>query len=92
MRCRYCGSNMIHPDTRHKTFSSGKAVAGAVVFGVAGAAAGFIGKDSHGYTCGACGAFMDAPMDMFTESSIDSAVRTAQSGGSRSMYDYYKQQ
>ena len=62
MRCKYCGSNMIHPETQHKTFSAGKAVAGAVAFGVVGAAAGLIGKDQKGYKCGACGAFMDTPM------------------------------
>ena len=48
MRCKYCGSQLIYPETQHKTFSTGKAVAGAVTFGVAGAAAGFIGKDQKG--------------------------------------------
>ena len=43
MRCRYCGSKNIHPEVKHKTFSTGKAVAGAVTFGVVGAAAGMIG-------------------------------------------------
>jgi len=92
MRCKYCGSTLVHPDTEHKTFSSGKAIAGAVTFGVVGAAAGFIGKDTKGYRCGACGAFMEAPMDFVTESSVDSAIRDAETGRSRSMFDYFKKQ
>jgi TolA-binding protein len=92
MRCKYCGSNIIHPDKEHKTFSAGKAVAGAVTFGVVGAVTGFIGKDIDGYRCGSCGAFMDAPMDFSTELSVDSAIRDAESGGSRAMFDYFKSQ
>lgn len=89
MRCRFCGSKSLHEDAQHKTFSTGKAVAGAVVFGVVGAAAGFIGKDQKGYRCGACGQFMDSPMDFFTESQVDSAIREAESGHSRALFDYY---
>ena len=59
MRCRYCGSSAISETTEKQNFSAGKAVAGAVVFGPVGAAAGFIGKDKKGYRCGACGAFME---------------------------------
>lgn len=92
MRCKYCGSNMIHPETRHKTFSTGKAVAGAVTFGVVGAAAGMIGKDIKGYQCGQCGAFMENAMDFSTELSINSAIRDAESGRDRAMYDYFKSQ
>jgi TolA-binding protein len=92
MRCQYCGSNIIHPDKEHKTFSAGKAVAGAVTFGVVGAVTGFIGKDIPGYRCGSCGAFMDAPMDAATELSVDNAIRDAESGGSRAMFDYFKSQ
>ena len=92
MRCKYCGSNVVHPDTQHKVFSGKKAVAGAVMFGVVGAAAGMIGKDTKGYKCGSCGAFMESPMEFFTESSIDRAIRDAESGGDRSMYDYFKGQ
>ena len=44
MRCKYCGSTSIHAATEHRNFSAGKAVAGAVTFGVVGVAAGFIGK------------------------------------------------
>ena len=44
MRCKYCGSNVIHPHTEHKVFSGKKAAAGAVMFGVVGAAAGMIGN------------------------------------------------
>ena len=92
MRCRFCGSKSLHEDTQRKNFSTGKAVAGAVVFGVVGAAAGFIGKDQKGYRCGACGQFMDAPMDFFTEGQIDTAIREAESGRSRTMFDYYHNQ
>ena len=91
MRCRFCGSRSIHQDTQHKTFSAGKAAAGVAVLGVYGAAAGFIGKDQKGYRCVACGAFMDVPMDMVTESALNEAVIAAQNGDRR-MYDYYKKQ
>ena len=92
MRCKYCGSQLIYPETQHKTFSTGKAVAGAVTFGVVGAAAGFIGKDQKGYKCGACGAFMETTMDFMTESSINRAVKEAERGENRSLYDYFKGQ
>lgn len=92
MRCKYCGSNVVHPDTQHKVFSGKKAVAGAVMFGAVGAAAGMIGKDTKGYKCGSCGAFMESPMEYFTESSIDRAIRDAESGGDCSMYNYFKGQ
>ena len=92
MRCQFCGSTGLHRDKQHKNFSVGKAAAGAVVFGTVGAAAGFIGKDQEGYRCGACGSFMDAPMDSFTEMQVDSAIRDAEAGRSRTLYDYYKRQ
>ena len=80
MRCPYCGSKMIYPDVNHKHFSTGKAVVGAVAFGAVGAAAGFIGKDTKGYRCSACGAFSSQTMDMSTELGINSAVRSAEVG------------
>ena len=92
MRCRFCGSRSLHEDKQHKNFSGGKAVAGAVAFGVVGAAAGFIGKDKDGYRCGACGAFMEAPMMYVMEDMVNSAIEKAKAGESRSMYDYYKAQ
>lgn len=92
MRCRFCGSKSLHADKQHKTFSGGKAVAGTVVFGVVGAAAGFIGKDKDGYRCGACGAFMEAPMQYLTEDMVNSAIEQAKSGKQRSRYDYFKAQ
>jgi hypothetical protein len=92
MRCQYCGSTTIHPDTQHKQFATGKAVAGAVTFGLVGAAAGFIGKDTHGYSCGACGAFSEKPMDYAAESAIDGAIRDAEAGRSRDLFDYFKKQ
>lgn len=91
MRCKFCGSKSLHSDSQHKSFSTGKAVAGAAVFGVYGAAAGLIGKDKKGYRCGACGAFMEAPMDVVTEAGIDNAIIAAKNGD-RSMYDYYRRQ
>ncbi len=92
MRCRFCGSSSLHEDTQRQNFSVGKAVAGAVTFGVVGAAAGFIGKDKKGWRCGACGSFMDAPMDAMTESQIDSAIRSAEAGRGRAMFDYFQKQ
>lgn len=91
MRCRFCGSTSLHTDTQHKTFSAGKAAAGAVVFGVVGAAAGFIGKEKQGYRCGACGSFMELPMDTFTGMQIDTAVQKAKKGDT-TLYTYYKAQ
>lgn len=92
MRCRFCGSTSLHDDTQDKRFSAGKAVAGTIVFGLPGAAAGLIGKKVKGYRCSACGSFMETPMDAFTEVSIDTAIRNAESGRDRSSYDYYKGQ
>lgn len=92
MRCRFCGSTSLHDDTQDKRFSTGKAVAGTIVFGLPGAAAGLIGKKVKGYRCSACGSFMETPMDAFTEVSIDAAIRNAESGRDRSSYDYYKGQ
>lgn len=92
MRCQYCGSKAIHPAKQHKTFSTGKAVAGAVTFGYVGAVAGLIGKDIDGYQCTACGQFMDSPMEIGTEMMINNAVSDAEAGRSRAMFDYYKQQ
>ncbi len=92
MRCRFCGSTALHNDTQRKNFSTGKAVAGAVTFGVVGAAAGLIGKDVAGWRCGACGQFMAEPMDVFLEMQIDAAVRDAEAGKDPSMLRYYQEQ
>ncbi len=92
MRCRYCGSTSLRNDTEHKTFSTGKAVAGTVTFGYIGAVAGFIGKDKKGYRCNVCGGFMETPMDSVTEFQINSAIRDAESGRSTALYNYYKGQ
>lgn len=92
MRCRFCGSTALHNDTQHKNFSTGKAVAGAVMIGTVGAAAGFIGKDVAGWRCGACGQFMAEPMDVFLEMQIDNAVRDAEAGKDPSMLRYYQGQ
>ena len=50
------------------------------------------GKDQKGYKCGACGAFMETTMDFMTESSINRAVKEAERGENRSLYDYFKGQ
>jgi hypothetical protein len=55
-----------------------------------GAAVGFIGKDKKGYMCHACGEFADAPMDFLTESQINSAIRMAENGGDRYLYNHFK--
>jgi len=92
MRCKFCGSESLHQDKQHSSFSGGKAITGAVVFGPVGAVAGFVGKDRQGYRCGACGAFSDSAMDAFTEAMVNGAVRDAENGKSREMFDYYKSQ
>ncbi len=54
IKCPKCGCTQIHSDK--KGFSTGKAVAGALVGGVlVGAAAGGIGKDKIILTCLKCG-------------------------------------
>ena len=45
MRCKFCGSTLIHSAHDHRNFSAGKAVAGTIVFGPLGAGAGMLGKD-----------------------------------------------
>ena len=92
MRCKFCGSQALRPDKEHRNFSIGKAAAGAVAFGPIGSVSGFVGKDLSGYRCGACGAFMDAPMDLFTEHQIDNAISDAEAGRGVSMFQYYRRQ
>lgn len=57
-KCPSCGSiegwNQVNDDAR-KGFSGGKAVAGAVVFGPVGLAAGALGKTANEYYCRECG-------------------------------------
>jgi RNA polymerase subunit RPABC4/transcription elongation factor Spt4 len=53
VRCPKCGSEQIHADK--KGFSAGKAVAGVVLAGGVGLAAGAIGKDKIIITCLKCG-------------------------------------
>lgn len=91
MRCKHCGSKMIFPDTRHKEFSTGKAIAGVVTVGLVGAAAGFIGKDIKGYRCSTCGMFSEELMNCGEESLIDSAVREAQRKGKSLSYERYRE-
>ncbi|OLY92511.1 hypothetical protein SAMN05444008_102367 [Cnuella takakiae] len=53
VKCPKCGSNQI--SANKKGFSAGKAVAGAVLAGPVGLAAGAIGKNKVDITCLACG-------------------------------------
>lgn len=53
IKCPKCGSTQIHADK--KGFSTGKAVAGVVLAGGIGLAAGAIGKDQIVITCLKCG-------------------------------------
>lgn len=61
VKCPRCGSNQI--SANKKGFSAGKAVAGAVVAGPIGAAAGAIGKDKVMITCLSCGEEWQAGKD-----------------------------
>ena len=88
-RCKFCGSMSLHADEMHKNFSGGKAVAGAVVFGVVGAAAGFIGKQQKGYRCGNCGQFMEQPMDITLSLDVDNAIDAANRRNDFSKFNYY---
>ncbi len=92
MRCKYCGSNVIHPDVQHKNFSKGKAVAGAILAGPIGATAGAIGTDIKGYKCGNCGAFMEEPMDLSTEKGIEESIKAAENSEDFALFQYYKKQ
>ncbi|MCQ2467686.1 MAG: hypothetical protein MJ166_09230 [Clostridia bacterium] len=91
MRCKFCGSRSLHPDSKHKTFSAGKAVAGTAVLGVYGAAAGLIGKDIKGYSCGECMAFSEAAMPFSIEDAINKAISKAENGDYYS-YEYFRKQ
>jgi len=55
--CPMCGevTNWKKVDTDRKGFSGGKAVAGAVLLGPLGLAAGALGKKKSTYWCGQCG-------------------------------------
>lgn len=86
MRCSFCGSKAIYPYKNHERFSTGKAIAGALTFGVVGAAAGLAGKNVKGYRCSACGGFSEKYMDIGEEMAINSAVDKARSGDTYS-YD-----
>ena len=92
MRCKYCGSESLHSAEEKKGFSTGKAIAGTIAFGAIGAVAGVTGKNVKGWRCGACGAFMENPMDHFTEQCVNDAIFEAKKGSSWSQYTYYKQQ
>ena len=92
MRCRFCGSTLIHSAHEHKNFSAGKAFAGTIVFGSMGAGAGMLGKDIEGFHCTQCGAFMERPMDTTTEKMVNDAVYNAKKGTSYISYNFYKGQ
>ena len=92
MRCRFCGSTLIHSAHDHKNFSAGKAFAGTIVFGPMGAGAGMLGKDIEGFRCTQCGAFMESPMDTTTEKMVNDAVYSAKKGTSYISYNFYKGQ
>ena len=92
MRCRYCGSTSIHSATEHKNFSTGKALAGTIVFGPLGAGAGLLGKEINGFRCAQCGSFMEHPMDTLTERMVNDAIYSARNNQSFVSYDYYKSQ
>lgn len=91
MRCKHCGNKMIFPDTNHKHFSTGKAVAGVVAFGFLGAAAGFVGKEIKGYRCSCCGMFSEDTMSVAEETLVDVAVREARSTGKSVSYERYRE-
>ena len=92
MRCKFCGSTLIHSAHDHRNFSAGKAVAGTIVFGPLGAGAGMLGKDIEGFRCTQCGAFMESPMDTLTEKMVNDAVYDAKKGTSYISYNFYKGQ
>ena len=52
-KCRY--QEMREVGSYKSGFSAGKAVAGAALFGVAGVAAGALGKNRRLYKCPSCG-------------------------------------
>lgn len=92
MRCKFCGSTLIHSAHDHRNFSAGKAVAGTIVFGPLGAGAGMLGKDIEGFRCTQCGAFMERPMDTLTEKMVNDAIYDAKKGTSYISYNFYKGQ
>lgn len=55
IRCPQCQSFMIAVSERKGGFSGGKAVAGAIIAGPLGIAAGALGKKKTMYKCTQCG-------------------------------------
>lgn len=73
-RCASCGSDRVQLRNVNEGFSYGKAVAGALVFGTAGAVAGLAGKKTTKYYCPNCGQTMDYPMSPSMAYHIDEAL------------------
>lgn len=73
-RCAACGSDRVQLRSVNEGFSYGKAVAGALVFGTAGAVAGLAGKKTTKYYCPQCGQTLDYPMSASQAFDIDSAL------------------
>ncbi len=70
-RCASCGSDRVQLRSVNEGFSYSKALAGAVVFGTAGAVAGLAGKKTTKYYCPRCGQTLDYPMDANQAFDID---------------------
>lgn len=76
MRCANCGSKRITPVSKKDSFSMGKAVAGTVLFGPAGAVMGVNGKETQGYYCSTCGVTLDHTMMDITANHIDNLIQS----------------
>ena len=90
MRCKFCGSKAVFAAEDRSRFSAGKAVAGTLLFGAVGAAAGLDGKKLKGYRCSACGMFSEQTMDSSEEMLINSSITSAKYGN-RTVYENYLQ-
>ena len=76
IRCANCGSKRIALVSKKDSFSMGKAVAGTVLFGPAGAVMGVNGKETQGYYCSTCGVTLDYTMMDVTANHIDYLIQS----------------
>lgn len=77
-RCANCGSSRVSMDTSSEGFNIGKAFAGTILFGTAGAVMGVNGNKRNYYHCGACGVTLSYTMSDDTQREIDNSIANPQ--------------
>lgn len=74
IRCALCGSNQVAIDTSNEGFNVGKAFAGTILFGAAGAVMGVNGNKRYYYHCAACGTTLSYSMIKDISIDIDKCI------------------